>query len=63
MSQRVLVVDDDEDTLYSLKEVLEFPDVEVRTAQSKEEAEDLLKTSVYDVVMVDLMLTAITFPS
>ena len=56
MPQRVLVVDDDEDTLYGLKEVLESPDVEICTAQSREEAEALLKIGVYDVVIADLML-------
>ena len=58
MSQRVLVVDDDEDILYGLKEVLESPCVEVSTAQSKEEAEALLKIGAYDVVIADLMLSS-----
>lgn len=56
MPQRVLVVDDNEDTLYGLKEVLESPDVEVSTAESGEEAETLLKRAAHHVVIADLML-------
>ncbi len=56
MPQRVLVVDDDEDTLYGLKEVLESPGVEVSTAESGDEAEARLRSAAYDVVIADLML-------
>ena len=56
MCQRVLVVDDDEDTLYGLKEVLEAPGIEISTAESREEAETLLGSAAYDVVIADLML-------
>ena len=56
MPQRVLVVDDDEDTLYGLKEVLESPGVEVSTAENGEEAETLLKSTAHHVVIADLML-------
>jgi len=56
MPQHVLVVDDNEDTLYGLKEVLEAPGVEVSTAESGDEAEVLLKSAVHHVVIADLML-------
>lgn len=56
MPKRVLVVDDDGDTLFGLKEMLESVEVDVSTAESKEQALVLLKTFVYDLVIADLML-------
>ena len=56
MPQRVLVVDDNEDTLYGLKEVLESPGVEVCTAENRDEAEALLGHTAQHVVIADLML-------
>ena len=56
MPQRVLVLDDDEDTLYGLKEVLESPSVQISTAECIKDAEALLEDSKYDVVIADLML-------
>jgi DNA-binding NtrC family response regulator len=56
MPKRVLVVDDDDDTLLGLKEMLQSADVNVSTADSREQALALLKAAVYDVVIADLML-------
>lgn len=58
MPKRLLVVDDDEDLLFGLKEVLESPGVEVSTADDREEAEALLEGTAHDVVIVDLMLSS-----
>lgn len=56
MPMRVLVVDDDDDTLFGLREMLASPEVAVFTAGALVEAEVLLKSSAYDVMIADLML-------
>jgi DNA-binding NtrC family response regulator len=56
MPKRVLVVDDDDDTLVGLREMLQSADVQVATADSKEEALALLKATVFAFVIADLML-------
>ena len=57
MPKRILVVDDNEDTLFGLKEVLESPTVRVCTAETREGAVSLLNRTAYDVVIADLMLS------
>jgi len=56
MSKRVLVVEDDADTLFGLAEVLQSAGLDVSTAESREQALALLKASTFDVVIADLML-------
>ena len=56
MPKHVLVVDDDDDTLVGLKEMLQSATVQVLTADSKAQALERLKTTVFDVVIADLML-------
>lgn len=56
MSKRVLVVEDDADTLFGLAEVLRSAGIEVSTAESRDQALALLKTGTYDVVIADLLL-------
>ena len=53
---RVLIVEDDDDLLFGLKEVLHSNEIDVSTAGSAEQARALLKTRVFDVVIADLML-------
>ena len=45
-----------DDTLFALKEMLESPDVEVWTAESKKHAVGLIATTAYDIIIADLML-------
>ena len=54
--KRVLIVDDDDDLLFGLKEMFQSKEFDVTTAGSAEQAMAMLKTSVFDVVIADLML-------
>jgi DNA-binding response OmpR family regulator len=54
---RVLVVDDECAFLCAIKKVLQCPDIDVDTAQTKQEADGLLLQHTYDAVIADLRLT------
>ncbi|MFC2171292.1 response regulator [Acidobacteriota bacterium] len=58
MFKRVLVVDDDRDILFGLKELLQSASIDITTADSREKAEALLQSAFYDVVIADLMLSS-----
>ena len=51
--KRILVVDDEQDILDTLIEMLD--ECEIETAYTFESAEELLKTKVYDAVILDIM--------
>ena len=52
----VLIVDDDDDLLFGLKEMFQSKEIDTITAESAEQAMAMLKTRVFDVVIADLML-------
>lgn len=54
--KHVLVVDDDPAVRSGLPRILASPEVEVRTAESLEEAERALASAVFDLVITDLCL-------
>ncbi|MFH2002516.1 MAG: response regulator, partial [Planctomycetota bacterium] len=54
--KRVLIVEDDDDLLFGLKEIFQSKEIDVFIAISAEQAMALLKTGVFDVVIADLML-------
>ncbi|MGC2193799.1 MAG: response regulator [Terriglobales bacterium] len=54
--RRVLLVDDDQPVLLTLKAVLELNRFEVETAASGVEAREKLKTREYDVVITDVRM-------
>ena len=60
MPKRVLIVDDEEIFLNAIRKVLSLPERVVDTAATLEEAEELLKSSPYHVVVADLRLTGAT---
>ena len=53
---QVLLVDDDESVLWTLKELLGVYDFEVETAQSGPEALDILRTNTPDCVVMDIVM-------
>ena len=55
-TKRVLIVDDDDDLLFGLKEMFQSREFDASTAGSAEQAMAMLKMSVFDVVIADLML-------
>ncbi|MFP4162519.1 MAG: response regulator [Chitinispirillaceae bacterium] len=58
MSQkRILVVDDEVAILLAFKKLLKRPEVDVDTAESLEEAKELISQSTYNAVIVDLRLS------
>ena len=56
MSQRILMVDDDKDLVYLVKVALEADGFEVITASDGEQALQLVKTNVPDLMIVDLTM-------
>ncbi len=54
--KKILVVDDNPDSITILRSILEAHDYEVQTAQSGREALDQLRTDAPDVVMLDVMM-------
>jgi DNA-binding response OmpR family regulator len=54
--RRVLLVDDDQPVLFTLKAVLEMNGFEVETAASAAEARAKLKAVEYDVVITDICM-------
>lgn len=59
MESRILLVDDEVGILLAFKKLLQAPGIAVDTAQTIEEAEGLLKSNLYHVVIADLRLTGI----
>lgn len=57
-TMRVLIVDDDDDLLFGLKEMFQSREFDTITAGSAEQAMAILKTQVFDVVIADLMLSS-----
>ncbi|MCX8182664.1 MAG: response regulator [Candidatus Methanomethyliaceae archaeon] len=53
---RILVIDDDENILYSIKEILSKEGYIVHTAISGEEALQKLKDNFYNLVIIDIRL-------
>jgi len=56
----ILIVDDDSRILALLKQFLNKHDFLVSTASSALEAEELLKTTIYDLIILDVMLPSVT---
>ena len=56
MKRKVLVVDDNIDSITILRSILETNGFAVRTAQSGREALDLLAQEVPDVILLDVMM-------
>jgi len=59
VNQKILIVDDEKAILLAFKKLLKSPSIEVDTAETLGEAEDLLKKSIYNAVVVDLRLTGV----
>lgn len=57
---RILVVDDEEVILISVKKVLRKDDYEIETASSATEAVERMKTESFDVIITDLMMPGMT---
>ena len=55
--KKILIVDDDASTRASLVSLLESDAVELRTASTLREAEMMLETETFDLVITDLHLT------
>nr|CAC33720.1 OmpR protein [Rickettsia typhi] [Rickettsia typhi str. Wilmington] len=60
MQPHILIVDDDSRILALLKQFLNKNNFLVSTANSVIEAKNLLKTSNYDLIILDVMLPEIT---
>ncbi|HNZ64649.1 MAG TPA: response regulator [Smithella sp.] len=60
MKQRILIVDDEKAILMAFKKLLSSGNVDVDTAETIDETENLLKENIYNVAMVDLRLTGVT---
>jgi len=59
VNQRILIVDDEKAILLAFKKLLKSPNVEVDTAETMSEAENVLKKNIYNAVIVDLRLTGV----
>ncbi len=59
MQKRILIVDDEKAILMAFKKLLRSENVEVDTAETMDEAENLLKNNIYNVAIVDLRLTGV----
>jgi DNA-binding response OmpR family regulator len=56
MKRKVLIVDDNIDSITILRSILETNGFEVRTAQSGREGLDLIAAEIPDVVLLDVMM-------
>jgi DNA-binding NtrC family response regulator len=56
MTERVLLVDDEEEYLEIMSERMRARDIEVTTSTSAREALDLIATESYDAVIMDFMM-------
>lgn len=56
MLKRILVVDDDPDTLDAIKEILNYSGFEVRTLPSSHDLYDILKEYDPQLLLIDLLL-------
>ena len=59
MNQRILIVDDEKAILLAFKKLLKGPNIMVDTAETIDEAENLLKKNIYNAVIADLRLTGV----
>ncbi|MFZ1979719.1 MAG: response regulator [Smithella sp.] len=59
MKQRILIVDDEKAILLAFKKLLNSPNIDVDTAETVGETEDLLKRNIYNAAIVDLRLTGV----
>jgi len=59
MTQRILIVDDEKAILLAFKKLLRSPNIDVDTAETIGETEDLLKRNIYNAAIVDLRLTGV----
>lgn len=59
MKKRILIVDDEKAILLAHKKLLKSSTVDVDTAETIDETQDLLKRNIYNAVIVDLRLTGI----
>ncbi|HUN54376.1 MAG TPA: response regulator [Smithella sp.] len=59
MKQRILIVDDEKAILLAFKKLLKSPNIDVDTAETVAETEDLLKNNTYNAAIVDLRLTGV----
>ena len=59
MNKRILIVDDEKTILLAFKKLLKSPNIMADTAETIDEAENLLKKNIYNVVIVDLRLTGV----
>lgn len=59
MNQRILIVDDEKAILLAFRKLLQSTSVKVDTAETIDEAENLLKENIYHAVIVDLRLTGV----
>ena len=60
MAQKILVVDDDKDLVFILKETLQKYTYEVLTASNGVEALRILKTNAVDLILADLTMPEMT---
>jgi DNA-binding NtrC family response regulator len=59
MKQRILIVDDEKAILLAFKKLLKSPNIDVDTAETIGETENLLKRNIYNAAIVDLRLTGV----
>ncbi|MBI3602649.1 MAG: response regulator [Candidatus Omnitrophica bacterium] len=60
MPQKILIADDDQDTVYLLKEVLQKHGYEVLTASDGYQALKIVKANVPDLMIVDLTMPSMS---
>jgi len=56
MAYKMMVVDDEEDTINMMKSIFEEEDFEVEVARDGPECLDKLKTFVPDIILLDIMM-------
>ena len=57
---KVLLIDDEEDVLYSFRRIFDQPEIEVHTANSGEEAIKLVPKLKPDLVIMDIRMGGIS---